>query len=254
VASVAFFSRANGLREIFNRTVLRAVLPICLPYFALAARSGERTLQGYLKATTLITGVGWPFSLVIGALSFSTIRLLYGPQWEAATHLAQILCVVAALELPYWLAKEVTIAEGRIDKANRLQFDMQALRLISLALVIPFGLLGACWGLVAATAAGGWVAQRSLHRSIGLTIVDLARACMPSAIIAFITSAPVIAATLWVQQNEGNYLRFLVLGALTSPLLWLASLRLMRHPLWAEVSGAAGAVRRRWSLFRSSRA
>ena len=31
MASVAYFSRANGLMEIFNRSVLRAALPLCLP-------------------------------------------------------------------------------------------------------------------------------------------------------------------------------------------------------------------------------
>jgi hypothetical protein len=34
MVEVAYFSRASGLVEIFNRTVLRAVLPVCLPFFA----------------------------------------------------------------------------------------------------------------------------------------------------------------------------------------------------------------------------
>ena len=132
MASVAFFSRANGLLEIFNRTVLRAVLPVCLPYFSQASRAGDETRIGYLKATGMITGIGWPFFLVIGTLAFSAIRLLYGPQWMPAVPLAQILSVAAVFELPYFLANEVMIAQGRVERSNQLQFFVQGARLASL--------------------------------------------------------------------------------------------------------------------------
>lgn len=235
MASVAFFSRANGLMEIFNRTVLRAVLPVCLPFFARSARAGESTIPGYLKATTLLTGVGWPFFLVVGALAFSVIRLLYGAQWEAATHIAQILSLAAVIELPYWLTKEVMIAVGRIDQANRLQFCVQGFRVLGLALVFPFGLSGACWGLVVAGVAGGFVSQRFLRAAIGLRLRDLARACLPSAIVSLGTAAPVLATTMLVQQTHANYLWFLAFGTMLATVMWLILLCVMRHPFWHEI-------------------
>jgi O-antigen/teichoic acid export membrane protein len=251
--SVAFFSRANGLMDIFNRTVLRAALPICLPYFAQSARAGHSTVPGYLKATTLLTGVGWPFFVTIGVLSFSTIRLLYGPQWGAAVQLAQIMCLVAALELPYWLAKEVMIAVGRIDQANKLQFVVQGLRLGSLVLVIPFGLAGACWGLVLAALAGAVVAHGHLTRSINLSLFDLAKACMPSAIVALAAAAPALAATLWVPQNNDNYLLFLLLGGPVSLAFYLVTLRLTGHPFWVEITNIWRSVASRVRARRAPR-
>lgn len=245
MASVAFFSRANGLMDIFNRTVLRAALPICLPYFAKSARAGQSTVPGYLKATQLLTGVGWPFFLVIGALAFSTIRLLYGAQWAQASTLAQILCLVAAIELPYWLAKEVMIAAGRIDRANRMQFILQMLRLLSLSLVIPYGLPGACWGLVAASLIGAFVSHHYLSRSIQLRFADVMKACVPSLVVAAITSAPAVIAGLLLPQTNDNYLGFLLLGGAASALLWLLSLRLAGHAFWAEITNIAASLRLR---------
>ena len=235
MASVAFFSRANGLMEIFNRTVLRAALPICLPYFAKSARAGESTVPGYLKATQLMTGVGWPFFLVVGVLAFSTIRLLYGPQWGNAVVLAQILCLMATLELPYWLAKEVIIAVGRVDQANRMQFWVQGLRLACLVLVFPFGLIGVCWGLVAAALAGGWVAHRSLRQAIEISALDILKTCTPSAGVAAVTVLPTLLAALWIPQTQQNYGLFLALGGLVSATAWLLSLRAFGHAFWDEI-------------------
>lgn len=251
MASVAFFSRANGLMEIFNRTVLRAALPICLPYFAQESRRGERTAPGYLKATTLLTGVGWPFFVVIGLLAFSAIRLLYGPQWMPSVALAQILCLVAVLELPYWLATEVMIAEGRIDQSNRLQFIVQGLRLASLVLVFPFGLPGACWGLAIAALLGALVSHRFLHRIIGLHFREVVIACKPSLLVTLVTAMPAALLSTFVTQSEGNFLYvFLGCGACTV-IVWLLALKLCHHPFWSEVALIFGKLRAKFSASKT---
>jgi O-antigen/teichoic acid export membrane protein len=245
MASVAFFSRANGLMELFNRTVLRAVTPVCLPYFSQAARAGEPTRDGYLKAIGMLTGIGWPFFLYIGVAAYSIIRLLYGPQWMTSVPLAQILCLVAILELPYYLGTEVLIAEGRIDQSNRLQFLIQAMRVSSLFLVIPFGLPGACWGLVVSASIGAAIGQRFLHEIIGLRFLNLVRACTPSALVAVISITPIALLSLVVEQSETNYLPFFLGGSLATGITWLAGLRVFRHPFWDEISRFAGGLMRR---------
>lgn len=252
MASVAFYSRANGLMEIFNRTILRAALPICLPYFAKSARGGESTVPGYLKATHLLTGVGWPFFLVIGVLAFSTIRLLYGPQWHDAVALAQLLCLVASIELPYWLAKEVIIAVGRIDQANRMQFWIQGTRLASLVLIFPFGLPGVCWGLMGAALVGCWVAHRYLRQAIDIQALDILRACAPSAAVAVATVLPTLLCALLIPQTDQNYLRFLVFGGLASTTAWLLSLRALKHGFWDEIKNIVASLAARRQARRTA--
>lgn len=245
MASVAFFSRANGLMEIFNRTVLRAAEPICLPYFAQEARAGQRTATGYLKATTLLTGIGWPFFIYIGAIAYSAIRLLYGDQWMPSVPLAQILCVVAILELPYWLAAEVMIAEGRIDQSNKLQFLVQSLRVASLALVFPFGLTGVCWGLALAALGGAFVSHHFLQQIIGLRFPDVVRACIPSAGVSVVATAPSLVVALFVEQSEANYLAVFAGCSLATGAAWLVSLKICHHPFWNEVASLFARMKKR---------
>jgi len=245
MASVAFFSRANGLLEIFNRSVLFAAVTVCLPYFAQEARAGQKAAAGYLKATTLLTGIGWPFFIHTGLIAYSAIRLVYGEQWMPAVPLAQILCLVAILELPYWLATEVMIAAGRIDQSNRLQFVVQGLRIASLVLVIPFGLTGACWGLAMAALGGAAIAHRFLRQVIALRFSDVLRSCLPSAGVGALSGLPSLLVILFVGQSEANYVLVLVSCSLAASVVWLGSLKACRHPCWDEVVLLLGKLKSR---------
>lgn len=239
MASVAFFSRANGLMEIFNRTVLKAVLPVCLPYFSKEVRDGQELRIGYLRATSMLTGIGWPFFLVTGVLAYSAIRTLYGSQWTPSVPYAQILCLVAVCELPYILATEVMIAHGRIDQSNRLQFFVQLVRLASLIFIVPFGLIGACWGLVGSGLLGAVIAHQYLHRVIGLHFVDVLRGCASSAAVATVCGFAALGLVTVVPQGEGSYAQVLFLALVFISLLWLLSLRVFSHPLLDEIRALA---------------
>ena len=235
MASVAFFSRANGLMELLYRTVLRAILPVCLPYFAQEARAGNKSVHGYLKATTLITGVGWPFFLFVGLMAFSAIRMIYGPQWSQSVQLAQILCIMAIIELPYWLATEVMIAAGRIDQSNRLQFLVQGTRLLGVLFVIPFGLVGACWGLVASALFGAIISHTYLRKIIDLQFRDVVAACKPSIGVALLSATPAILVHIFSEQSESTYIWLLIGCGIATGLSWLVALKVMNHPLWSEI-------------------
>jgi O-antigen/teichoic acid export membrane protein len=235
VAPVGFFSRANGLGELFNRTIMRAALPVCLPYFAQEIRKGEDVRDGYLRAVAYLTVIGWPAFFFLTASAFPTIRILYGTQWIESVPLAQILCVAAAIEVTYFLAKEVLIAQGDARSANYLQVVSQIARIIGLLAAIPFGLPGACWGLLAAAVVGGYLSHRMLFAGIGLTLSQLLRTCRISFIVTLICTAP---AFLWAglgTVGEHNYLVVMVLTGGAFCVLWLASLRFFHHPLWREM-------------------
>ncbi|MFT3847207.1 MAG: lipopolysaccharide biosynthesis protein [Propionivibrio sp.] len=250
--SVAYFSRGSGLMELFNRTVLRSITPVCLPYFSQARRDGKPTKEGYLKAMVLITGIGWPFFVFLAVAAYSIIRLLYGSQWMASVPLAQILCLAAIFQLPYYLATEVLIAEGRVDQSNKLQFLVQAVRVSSLSLAFPFGLLGVCWGLVASSIAGGVIAQFFLRRMIDLRFRELLSACFPSIKSALTTVMPVVILALLTEQNEISYLRFLLEGGALTGLSWLLSLLLWQHPFWNEIKNMTGKIKARSGSGRQS--
>ena len=235
MAGVALFSRASGLVELFNRTVLRSVMPVCLPYFAKNNREQGNVASGYLASISYLTAIGWPFLSFMGIVAYSAVRILYGLQWMASVPLAQILCAAGAIELIHYLAKEALIAGGGVKRSNLLQIGIQTSRVVGICAVIPFGLIGACWGLLAAALFSAAFSQWNLARAIGLRTRDVIRSCLPSLYITVISTAPV---ALWVAMEgitESTYMCFAFGGGTITATLWLLSLRLLGHPLWNEL-------------------
>lgn len=244
MASVAYFSRANGLVELFNRSVLRSTINVCLPYFAQEKRDGNSAADGYMKATTLLTGVGWPFFACTALLAFPVIRLLYGDQWMLAVPLAQVLCLAAALELPYWLATEAMMAAGRIDQSHLLQAKVQCGRVLGVLLVVPLGLIGAGLGLCLAALVGAWLAQQALHEVMGLRFAKLCGSAKSSLLVTLAAASPIGATNLVVPVSDSNYLPFLAITGGASIAAWLLALRWANHPFWHEISSVIQQFRR----------
>lgn len=246
--SVGYFSRANGLIEIFHRSVMRAVLPVCLPYFARSNRDSGAIAPGYLVAMSYLTAIAWPFFLFLGILAWAAIRLIYGDQWLLAVPLAQILCAAALVETIHILATEAIIATGRVDRSNALQFGIQGARILGLLAVIPFGLAGAAWGLFAAALFGCGYAQWMLRRSIGLGLGPVLAALRPSAQIALVTVAPLAALVGWLPVDATNYLWYVGGGGIASATLWLFAVKTF-HPVFRkEIDNLARRIRSRYAV------
>lgn len=235
VTDVAFYSRGAGLIQLFRQLVLRAVTPVCLPYFAQSVREEGNVGRAYARGITIFTGVGWVFLGFLAMAAFPAIRLVYGEQWMAAVPLAQILCLAAALELVHHLSREALLAHGQVALASRLQIVIQMAQFAGLAAVLPFGLAGACWGLCAAALVGLALSQWHLHHGTGFGLGTLWTACRPSALVALLALAP-MAALAWAwPAGESNYLRFLACGGALTVSAWLLALRQTAHPLWDEL-------------------
>ena len=235
IATVGLFSRANGLVEIFNRLVLRSIIPVCLPYLARGVREHGSPKPGMLTTMAYLTAVGWPFLLFMGIAAFSVVRLMYGLQWLSAVPMSKVLCAAAAVELIFFPAKEALLAVGKARATNQMQMGIQGLRVLGLLAAVPFGLAGACWGLLGAALLGAVLSYHYLARYIGLRLTDCAGALRPSALVSVITVAPFAFWTYASPIAESNYPWMGIGGGLLCALFWLLALRATRHPLWPEL-------------------
>jgi O-antigen/teichoic acid export membrane protein len=251
VTDVAIFSRAGGLVQLFRQLVVRAVMPVCLPYFAKAVRDEGSVHRAYMRGVAIFTAIGWVFLGFLAMAAFPSIRLIYGDQWAAAVPLAGILCVAGAVELVHYLAKEALISQGRVKLATRLQFVLQLVQLLGLCAVIPFGLIGASWGILASSVCGLALSQWHLRVGTAFTVGQLWASCRTSLAVTAFSLAPMTVIFSFVPATEGNYLRYLFLGGSLTAVCWLLALRYTRHPLWAELDDAAGPLLRRLSAWIS---
>jgi O-antigen/teichoic acid export membrane protein len=236
MADVGLFSRANGLVEIFNRIVMRSVMQVCMPYFARSDRESGSVKAAYLRSVSYLTAVGWPFMAALAVAAFAAIRLIYGPQWTSAVQVAQLLCLACAIELTHALSREALLACGAARQSASLQVVIVLLQIGGLAAGASAGLVGAGWGLVAASAIGVLVAQWQLARTINLSISEMAHHCLPSLYLMGLTVAPIALWSALEGVSESNYIRFGLIGGLVTAATWLVAMRLLRHPFANEIA------------------
>jgi hypothetical protein len=170
---------------------------------------------------------------------------MYGAQWSAAVPLAQVLCVVGAVELIFRFSNHALFSLGLARQANGLQFIVQGLRVAGVMAVIPFGLPGAVLGLFAAAVLGAVVTQRTLARHAGFLLRDVSTAAWPS---LKLTALSVLPFGLWVLLQtpaETNYIVMGFGGAVLTAVSWLAAACVLRHPIWPEVLRVLSSARAR---------
>lgn len=233
--AVGLLGRATGMIELFNRAVMRAVVPVSLPYYATKHRSGESVKEGYLKTVSYITCIGWPFFSFLGLMAYPAIRILYGPQWDAAVPLLKILCVAAAIELTFYMGCEVLIALGQVEKSTRLQFTIQAVRILAILVASLSGLTAVCIAILFAALINLATSHRTLRYSLGVSARDLATACYKSAWLAAAAAVPAIAVAFLMDIDEKNFLLPFLVAAIGSALAWLTAAFASGHPVSEEI-------------------
>ncbi len=245
MAEVAMFSRAGGLIELFQRLALRPVMFVCMPYFARSDREQGEIAAAYLKSVAYLTAVGWPFLAFMGIAALSAIRIVYGPQWDAAVPVAQILVAAFAIELVHAMSREALLARGHARSANSLQVWMVVLQVAGLLVAVPYGITGAAIGIWVATLAGAVVAQIYLKRHLGLSTRQLLLTCANSLLVTVGAVAPAALWAAYAGVTLDNYVTFGVFGAVLTLLAWLGTLTLMKHPVMAEVQSILSRLRNR---------
>jgi O-antigen/teichoic acid export membrane protein len=232
------FSRGNSLAEMVNRMVTRSVFAICMPYLAKSDREDGSLALAYVRSVSYLTAVGWPLVAFLGIAAFAAIRIVYGPQWDEAVPVAQVLCLACALELVHCLSREALVTRGLAREANNLQAMLALLLATGLLAGVPFGLIGAAGGALASSALGVVVSHWYLSRHIGLRLLALVKGCLPSVALTAFTVAPT---ALWAAlQGVGlhNFVTFGLGGGFVTALAWLVGIHVLRHPLVAELEPA----------------
>lgn len=245
-ADVGIFSRAGGLVEMFHRLMTRPAMSICMPYFAKADRESGTLVPAYLKSLTMLTGLGWPMLGCLGVMAYPAIRLVYGDQWLQAVPLAQVLCLACAVELTFLLSREALLACGQVRRANTLQLQIVGLQVLGISAVVPWGLPGASWGMVAAAAGGLACTQWHLQRGVGMRQGDMVRACAPSLVVTAASVLPLAAAAMFVPIGPGNHLMWAAWGAAYAAVASMFALRAIGHPLWREIVTFSARFTTRW--------
>src|SRR3546814_13584426 len=97
IEAAGLLHRATSTIQIYRKGVLEGLMPVLLPAFAAKLRQGHALKDSYLRGVAYLTAVGWPFSVVLALLAHPILPVLFGPPWDAAVPLVQLLCLAGAI-------------------------------------------------------------------------------------------------------------------------------------------------------------
>lgn len=237
-SQVAMASRAQGLMNLFNRDIMGTIRSVAYPAYAQAHRDGSALEQRYRQSVSAVTAIGWPFYGFVAVFSLEVLRLMFGPQWDAAAPLVPIYCMAGAFSALNSLVPTVMLAAGNSKLVALADLIIQPVKAVLLVAVLwhwralePLAIGFLAMAVIAVPYFYAFKQRclptdfgslaRELSRNLWLTALCLA----PSALIA------------WWQRPSGGAVPltiWLACAALTA-LLWLAGLRLLGHPLHAEI-------------------
>ncbi|MDV2079732.1 lipopolysaccharide biosynthesis protein [Marinobacter xestospongiae] len=242
---VGMFSRGLGFVEFISQTLMMGVTPVALPYLSKTRREGGDVTQAYLRASVLLGALVIPVLGVASLASLPTIRLFFGLQWDAAAPIATWLAFWGMARCVHWFANDLLLAAGR----ERIMLVKEALVLSTLVPGIfwayPYGLEWIGRAFLVAGIAEVLITTLLLRVLFQLHVTDLLRAWLGNGVLLLLCMAATWGIGLWVPFDQDQYWKPILVIALVLPWVWLAGLALLRHPLFDELRGLAGRLRRK---------
>ncbi len=198
LAATGYFSRGNGLVQMFKTLVGGAITPLILPYFAQLRRNNEDMIGPYRLAISHLTGFAWPFFAVMALLAFPIVRTLYGDNWDSSIPVVRILCLASAISTLATFAADVMIAYGHIKMVTKMQLLTQPVRVAAVLAGCMYGLEAIAIALVGAELIALAVTSLLLRRTNGVAFADVLRASAKSALVTLLSAAgPALVVLAW---------------------------------------------------------
>lgn len=245
LTAVGLFSRALGLLEMFYSNVTSAVLRVATPVFADQHRQGADLPALYAQSTALMTAIAWPFFGYVALMAGDIMRLLLGPQWDAAGPICTLLALAIMPTYLYSFGPNLLNATGNVSKRLRINLIYSPVHLVVLLIASRFSLeaLAASWVVSHLVALGLYV--QTMRSLFGATLSSLLGPSLRSAVVA----AGSIVPQALVAGLCHRYQLPLLVGLLLTGGAGLAGLlvaaQATRHPLALEVQRALNKLRHR---------
>ncbi|MES2298300.1 MAG: oligosaccharide flippase family protein [Pseudomonadota bacterium] len=229
---VGVFGKALGMLAVFNDAVTSVVSPVVFPLYAARARDAGDAAAVYLRTVSYMSAFAFPFFACLALMAAPLVRLLFGPQWDAAVPLIRIMCTSAAIYSMFSMARHLFVAIGQVGMQARLDALAVPVRVLALLGAAPFGLAGMAWAVVVGSLFRSWLTLRYLRRLAGLGFVAQLAAARKSLALASICSCAPL--TLLVLGATDKVLA-LSTCAVATVALWLLGLLVLAHPLDDEL-------------------
>lgn len=233
--AVAYFGRATGLIELFNRLILQAVEHVALPHLSERHRDGGSSREPFLISVQYLTGLAWPFYVLLAIAATPIIRVLFGDQWDAAIPILQILCLGEALIAPFYLQHQFAVSRGLVRLETLRSSLIVATRLLPLFLLPVYGLNVVAIGYATSYVFAAIVSHLLMQRVCELNLVDLFAAARASLNVTALSAVVLLLVSTAMPPDIFDTWLGLTAALAAMSASWLLGIRLFRHPMHAEI-------------------
>ncbi|MBI3350402.1 MAG: lipopolysaccharide biosynthesis protein [Burkholderiales bacterium] len=231
MASVGFYSRANGLVSMVNRLLTDATYPVAEAKFAALNRSGESCAQAFVLAMAYLLAVGWPLCMFLSVMAEPLVLLMYGGQWADSINPTRILGLCVLLTLWTTVCQAALVATGQNRRVLRGNVLSAVLTVTCAAVASPFGVIPLCLSMVLVSLLAGIVWLKLAHASVNFDWAQLRRIIGMSALTTAAVGAAAAAGLglcLWLELPR---LAQLGIALFMATVAWSATLLTIKHPL-----------------------
>lgn len=241
---VGLFSRANSTVTIFTHIAGSTVSYGAVSYLAKSHHAGESLRPTLMRATAMLTGVGWTALALTAVLGTDIVLALYGTQWLESVSAILPLTIAAAVIMLFHYTPMALTAIGRpylgavpviVTIVSRIAFGYMLFD----NTLATFG-----WAICLATLAAAPVMAFQQHRYFGLDIGSNLRALLPSTAVAASCAAAAALLNWAIPHSLPAFSRLMVM-ALPLAGIWYLGLRLTGHPLLNELHQVGRGLRER---------
>jgi O-antigen/teichoic acid export membrane protein len=237
-APVAMINRAMGLMNLFHRDLMGAARNVAYPAFANAHRAQAEMESRFIASLAAVTAFGWPFYGFLALFPLETLRLMAGPQWDAAAPLVKLYAAAGMLSSTFILIPTLILAVGRVDLASRADVVVHVIRiaLIVGAALIFKSLIAVALAFLLSFAIATPLFFAYKGRCVPNDLRALARQLLPSLWVTLAALALPGLFSLWYGLGRSVPIPMagFALSCLTTMLAWVLALRVFDHPLARE--------------------
>ncbi len=244
MTDTGLYSRGQGLVSMFERLIMDAVNAVAFPMFAKQLREGKDISESFLRATALITAIGWSFLACLAILAFPVVRMFYGSQWDAAVDPTRWLAAAMVFAVPMHVCMAPMLATGAVARVLKVAAVSTGVGIASAGIGAYFGLLSLTQILVPAAAVSSMLWLYAAKSIVGFNWPILFATLGKSAVIAVAAAVIPLLAALTLGWRSTDIVRTMLISVPGAAATFILAAYLTRHALWEEIAGIFTSPRR----------
>lgn len=191
-AQLGYFTRAKSMEELPNSIVFNTINRVLFPLLSTVQNDPVRLKTVYSQIIKTVTFLVTPFLMLLHLIAEPLFIFLLTEKWLPAVPFFRILLIagmIAPLQ-PYLL--NICKVLGRSDLVLKLSLIEYFFISIGILAIIPFGIEGLLWGMVAATLAKLLIAMISAGKLINYSVKEQVIDLREGFLVGFLVSMLIV--------------------------------------------------------------